>query len=347
MLNHAKPMAKNESQQLSAGARKAAVFVLAVGDEIARELFTLLSEDEIRHLGDVARKLEDVSRSEVISVLEEFRQRFAGGHIPQKGVGSMFQLMMERALGEDRAHALFGPEESLEDPFDACKAVDAVTLGRLLEAEHAQTIAIVLDALSPERAAKVLQQIDEARAPEIVWRMAHLGNVSDDVRRDVGKTFSAELMAMNLVQPHDVDVDEGAGDERTVGLLKALPTEFSNAVLANLETRDMEFAKDLKSKLFTFDDLVGLDSRSMQRLLRELDTKTLAVAMKGASEAVSNLIYSSMSSRAAEMLRDDIDAMGPTRLADVEAAQKAIVEAAVRLEEDGVITIPRGEGDVV
>lgn len=347
MITHAKPMARRESHQLSAGARKAAVFVLAVGDEIARELFTLLSEEEIRHLGDVARRLEDVSRSEVVSVLEEFRQRFAGGHIPQKGVGSMFQLMMERALGEDRANALFAPEESPEDPFDACRAVDVGTLARLLEAEHAQTIAIVLDALEPERAAKVLQKLDESRAPEIVWRMSHLGNVPDDVRRDVGKTFSSELLAMNLVQPRNFEEGEDKGEDHTIDLVKALPTEFANTLLTSLESRDAEFAKEMKAKLFTFDDLVGLDSRSMQRLLRELDTKTLAVAMKGASEPVGNLVYASMSSRAAEMLRDDIDAMGPTRLADVEAAQKSIVAAAIRLEEDGVITIPRGEGDVV
>jgi flagellar motor switch protein FliG len=343
-MANVKPILRTESQELSAGARKAAVFVLAVGDEIARELFTRLSEDEIRDLGDVARRLEDVSRAEVISVLEEFRQRFAGGHIPKKGVGSMFQLMMERALGEDRAHALFPQEETMDDPFDAVKTVDAGTLARLLEAEHAQTIAIVLDALSSDRAAKVLQKLDEARAPEIVWRLAHLGNVSDEVRRDVGKTFGAELLAMNLKTP---DSDEENSEERTVGLVKALPTEFANNLLTLLEARDAEFAKDLKSKLFTFDDLVGLDSRSMQRLLRELDTKSLAIAMKGSSTGVSDLIFGSMSSRAAEMLKDDIDAMGPTRLADVEAAQKTVVEAAIRLETDGVITIPRGEGDVV
>lgn len=327
---------------VSAGARKAAIFVLTVGDEVARELFTRLSEDEIRYLGDVAQRLENVTPAEVAEVLLEFRQYFQGGHIPKKGVGGVFQLMIERALGEDRAKNLFSPKRRLDDPFELCNAIDTSLLAKLLENEHPQTTAVILDGIDPKRSSEVLAKFDAEMVPDIVYRMAHLKGVSEEVRQEIGDTFAAELRAMNLGQE-----EPESSDQKTVQVLKSMKPDVSKSVLESLEAVDIEFARELKAKLFTFDDLTALDSRSMQRLLRELDSKQLAVAMKGASDGISSLVFSSMSSRAADMLRDDIDAMGPVRLADVEAAQKSIVDAAMRLEEEGVLTLPRGGDDVL
>jgi len=335
-------MRASDTQAIHEGARKAAIFVLTVGDDVARELFTRLSEDEIRYLGDVAQRLENVTPLEVVEVLQEFQQYFKGGHIPKKGVGGVFQLMIERALGEDRANNLFSPKRRLDDPFELCNSIDAGLLARLLENEHPQTTAVILDGIDPKRASEVLAKFDPGVVPDIVYRMAHLKGVSEEVRQEIGDTFAAELRAMDLG-----DVDEPDSDLKAIRVLKAMSPNASKAVLESLEEVDVEFARDLRGKLFTFDDLVGLDSRSMQRLLRELDTKQLSVAMKGASDGVSNLIFSSMSSRASDMLRDDIDSMGPVRLADVEAAQKSVVGAAMRLEEEGVITLPRGGDDVL
>lgn len=331
-----------DSHSLNPGARKAAIFVLTVGDEVARELFTRLSEDEIRYLGDVAQRLENVTPHEVAEVLKEFQQYFKGGHIPKKGVGGVFQLMIERALGEDRAKNLFSPRRRLDDPFELCNTIDPDLMAGLLEGEHPQTAAVILDGIDPKHASLVLSKFNPDAVPDIVYRMAHLKGVSDEVRQEIGDTFAAELRAMNLGGE-----EESKSDLRTIQVLKAMSPNASKAVLDSLEQVDGAFARELRGKLFTFDDLVALDSRSMQRLLRELDSKQLAVAMKGASDNVTNLIYGSMSSRAADMLRDDIESMGPIRLADVEAAQKSIVDAAMRLEEEGVITLPRGGDDVL
>jgi flagellar motor switch protein FliG len=199
-----------------------------------------------------------------------------------------------------------------------------------------------LDGIDPKRSSEVLSKFDPDLVPDIVYRMAHLKGVSEEVRQEIGDTFAAELRAMNVAQE-----EPGNADQKTIQVLKSMKPDASKSVLESLEAVDLEFARELKAKLFTFDDLTALDSRSMQRLLRELDSKQLAVAMKGASDGISNLVFSSMSSRAADMLRDDIDAMGPVRLADVEAAQKSIVDAAMRLEEEGVLTLPRGGDDVL
>lgn len=322
------------------GLRKAAIFVLTVGDELARELFMRLTEDEIRELGRVAMQLEHVTQAEIRAVLGDFQHRFEGGFVPPRGAGGMFHLMVEDALGEDRASALFKTEDEGpgEDPFEICKSIDPGTLADLIRDEHPQTIAIVLAAIGAESAGKVLDQFEPDTASDIVYRLAHLDAVPDDIKREVGATLAYEISQMDA-DPADVAAET---EKVTVDVIKALPRERSDELFRLLEERDEEFVRDMKAKIFTFEDLAGLDPRSMQRLLREVDSKNLALAIKGGSEAIVELVYSSMSSRAAEMLRDDIDAMGPTPLTEVEMAQKAILEIASGLEEQGIITIPRG-----
>jgi len=328
--------------RVPAGLRKAAIFVLAVGDEIARELFTRLTEDEIRELGHVAVRLTNVTQREIRAVLGEFRHRFDGGFVPTRGAGGMFHLMVEGALGRDRASALFPEKEEVvnlgEDPYELCRSVEPETLANLIREEHPQTIAIVLSSIGAEGAGKVLDEFDPEVASDIVYRLAHLDAVPDDVKREIGASIAAEIAQMD----QDPALVALQTEKVTVDVMKALPRERSDELFKFLEERDEEFAKDMRSKIFTFDDLGGLDPRSMQRLLREVDSKALALSMKGANEQIVDLVYSAMSSRAAEMLKDDIDAMGPTRRADVEDAQKSILEIAAGLEEQGIITIPRG-----
>ncbi|MCA9564970.1 MAG: flagellar motor switch protein FliG, partial [Myxococcales bacterium] len=178
---------------------------------------------------------------------------------------------------------------------------------------------------------------------DVVYRMAHLGNVAEDIRADIGSTLLAELRAMGpLQQTEEID-----GNARAVELTKSLPGDYSDLVMERIESTDVEFAAELKAKLFVFDDLGALDARSMQRLLREVDSKDLMVALKGAQQFVQDAMLAAMSTRAAEMLRDDMDAMAPVRIVDVEAAQGAILEVAFRLEAEGVLALPRGGSDDV
>lgn len=328
---------------IPAGLKKAAILILVVGDELAREMFTRLSEEEIRNLGEAAASLKGVTRAEIMEVLLEFKRTFRGGTIPQRGAGNMFQLMVERAIGEQRARALLETEDD-EDPFELCMDIEPETLAEVLEREHPQTTAVVLGSIDEKHASKVLDGFEMDYAAEVILRMARMGNSSEEIKRDIGRSLHAELRDLATQS----SADEVAPEDTTVAILKRMKTEQSNDLLGLLESRDAEFAQRLRSKMFSFADLIALDSRSMQRLLREVDTTMLSRAMKGSDEDLQGLIFSSMSSRAAEMLQDDMNAMGPMRLAEVEEAQEAIIAVALRLEEEGILVIPRGgESDLV
>ena len=325
------------------GLRKASILILVVGDELAREVFTRLSEDEIRQLGAAASSLKDVTRGEIAEVLLEFKRLFRGGTIPGSGAGDMFQLMVERALGTERARALL-EEADEDDPFALCGEVDPESLAEVLGREHPQTTAVVLGAIEQAHAGAVLDALESSYAADVVFRMARMGQPAEEIRRDIGKSLHAEIAEL-AARAQDDPVDP---EDATVAVLKRMKTAHSDHLLGLLEDRDEEFARGLRGKMFSFADLSVLDGRSMQRLLREVDTTLLGCALKGADEELKELIFASMSSRAADMLRDDMDAMGPTRITEVEESQEAIVEVALRLEEEGVLAIPRGgDSDLV
>ena len=323
------------------GVRKAAVLILALGDELAREIFKRLDEDEIRQLGVAATQLNNVTTGEVIEVLGEFRDTFGGGYVPEMGAGGVFQLMVERAIGRERARALL-QAPTHEDPFEFCHALDPRAVATVMAREHAQTVAIVLASLDQHVAAEIMSHFSAQRSAEVIFRMARLGAVNDDVMRDIGATLREEFEAMGSFETSGEGMD---GEERAVEILKAMKQEETDALIAQLGDADEEFAKGLRSKLFIFEDLAALDPRTMQRLLREIDSKLLSVALKGAQESLQESFFGAMSTRASEMLRDDMEASGPMRVADVEAAQIEIVEVAMKLESDGVIVLPRGGSD--
>lgn len=319
------------------GVRKAAILVLAVGDELAREVFTRLSEAEIRQLGQKAAQLENVTRREVTEVLLDFKRAFRGGDIPKYGAGSMFQLMVERALGEDRARDLLAFDEA-EEPFAICMEVEPDALAEVLRREHPQTTAVVLSSIDGNHAGAVLDHFEPDYAADIVYRMARLGHPSEEIKRDIGKSLATELEALAAA----ADASEQDPQDITVSVLKTMGRDTTDLLFDELEVRDQELAQNMRNQMFSFRDLEALDNRSMQRLLREVDGALLARAMKGCDGALRDLIFDSMSERAADMLRDDLEAMGPMRITDVEEAQEAVVAIAMQLEEEGVLAIPRG-----
>ncbi len=334
-------MAVQMLYERGSGVRKAAILILALGDELAREIFKRLDEEEIRRLGVAATQLNNVTTGEVIEVLQEFRETYGGGYVPEMGAGGVFQLMVERAIGRDRARALL-QAPTYEDPFEFCHDLDPRAVATVMAREHPQTAAIVLASLDHTVAAEILKNFSADRSAEIVFRMARLGAVNDDVMRDIGSTLREEFEAMGSFEAGTDAID---GEATAVEILKAMQQEYTDALIEELSYADDMFAQNLRSKLFIFEDLANLDPRTMQRLLREVDSKLLGVALKGAEPALQECFFSAMSTRAADMLKDDMDAGGPIRVADVEAAQKDIVEVAMKLEEDGVIVLPRGGTD--
>jgi len=323
------------------GVRKAAILILALGDELAREIFKRLGEDEIRQLGLAASQLDNVTSTEVIEVFQEFTETFQGGYVPEMGAGGVFHIMVERALGADRARALL-TAPTYEDPFEFCHDIDPRSVATILSREHPQTVAIVMASVDYDVSAEVLKYFTPDQSAEIIFRMSHLGTINDDVMRDIGQTLREEFEAMGSFETGSEGID---GQATAVEILKCLQQEYADQLIEELSYTDDSFAQELRSKLFIFEDLGKLDPRTMQRLLREVDSKLLSVALKGADQGLQDAFFGAMSSRASEMLRDDMEASGPMRIADVETAQSDIVEIAMQLEADGLIVLPRGGAD--
>ncbi|MFT4704478.1 MAG: flagellar motor switch protein FliG [Bradymonadia bacterium] len=322
---------------MSPGVRRAAILVLVLGNDVAKRVFDRIPEGEIRRLASAARELTSVTRTEVEAVLREYLRAHQGGHIPEDRAGGALEFMMERALGQEHLRALLADTGSL-GPFEVIAAAPVDLLSGLLRNEHPQTVAIVLASLPAGHAGRVLEALGPDSSSEILYRLATLGDVPEDVRREVGVTLAAELQAMGTTSGSGTMDGQGIAVEIT----KTLNSAFSDEMLELLEEADEDFANGIRSKLFVFDDLAQLDARTMQRLLREVDSKALMVALKGTPPETQDAVFSAMSSRAAEMLREDMEASAPVRIKDVEEAQTSVIEVAFRLENEGAIALPRG-----
>ena len=322
------------------GTRKAAVLLLTLGDEVAREVFRRLSEPELKRLNLVASRLDDISVGEVLETLEEFKKTFTGDFVPERSAGQVFQFMLERGLGEDRAQSILKlPVE--ERPFAFCQEVELATLARVLGSEHPQTAAIVISFFDPQRASALLESFEEEFSSQIVHRIATLGPIDPEIVQDLSVTLRDEL------RQNGSGLVGGAfkrdGERLAVGILKQMPEERSEALMEQIGKFDDALAEELRSQMFTFQDLIKLDSRSMQRLMREVDTRHLSVALRDVEESLQEAFLSAMSSRASELLRDDMESGGPVRISDISAAQQQILDVALRLDGEGVLILPRGD----
>lgn len=328
--------------------RKSALVLLMLGEDVAKNVLLHLSEDEIRKLGRAASQMQDVSPQEIVDAMQEFSELFRGEQVPKGGAEALFQGLAERALGPERAKALLHINDDDEEPFTLLERLPVSRAANLLAQEHPQTIALVLTQLTPASGAAIISKLPEERRSEIMARMASLGSVSSDILRELGTSLRESLRELGA-QPEASNDDAPVLDQqaRVVEILKGMDDDLSNNLLEDLAMRDPELAAELRSKLFVFEDLQRLDARSLQRLLREVDTRRLSVALRGAPENVQEAFFAAMSSRAADMLREDMESGGMVRLADVEAAQKEIVEVALRLEREGTLVLPRGGADLV
>lgn len=321
------------------GTRKAAILLLTLGDEVAREVFRRLSEEELKQLNIVANQLNNVSVGEVLKTLEEFKKTFSGDFVPEKSAGQVFQFMLERGLGHDRAQALsIIPKE--EEPFDFCNLIDVHALCRVLSTEHPQTAAIVISFFDPKRASEVLEVLSADFSGQIVQRIATLGNIDPDLIHDISNTLREEFKSISSSSGGEVKRD---GESIALDILKQMKEELSDTLITEISDHDQMLAEQLRALMFTFQDLIKLDSRSMQRLMREVDTRHLSVALRNTEAELQEAFLSAISSRAAELLRDDMDSGGPVRVDDITAAQQQVLDVALRLDSEGVLILPRGD----
>ena len=327
-------MAKPEDYRGLSGPQKAALLMLALGEEQCSRLFGMMHEDEIKEISSAMAQLGSVRAEMVERLCVEFTDNIGGsGHL----VGSYesTERLLSKVLPRDRAQQIM---DEIRGPagrtmWDKLGNVNEAVLANYLKNEYPQTVAVVLSKIRPEHAARVLSLLPEAFAMEVVMRMLRMESVQKDVLDGVERTLRAEFMS-NLARSTRRDAHELMAD-----IFNNLDRQVETRFLAALEDRNRDAAERIKSLMFTFDDLQRLDGQSIQLLLREVEKEKLPIALKGASEKIRDLMFRNLSERAAKMLREEIDALGPVKLREVDEAQAAIVALAKELAAQGQIEI--------
>jgi len=321
------------------GAVRAAAVLLGLGPEAATGVFRLLGEADIRAVARGVRRLRSSPTHTVAESLRAF-VTLLERPVPDASVADdELREIAARAVGDETARRAFDGVAAPPPPDEVLGAVvhaDPEVLAMVLSHEQPQTVALVLSALGPERAVSVLERLPETQRPAVVRRMATVESVSPDVLREVGQALAAELRAVLAGGMRRVD-----GRGAAVGLLRRSPGPQQAEVVEQVERDDPALAEELRRRLFTFDDLSALADRDVQVLVKEVDSGQLALALKGAGPAMRERFLRNMSSRAGEMLGEEMEALGPVRVADVERAQAELVSAALALADKGRIALVR------
>lgn len=336
-------MAGGRNKDLT-GKQKAAILLITLGPEVSAKVFKNLKDEEIEDLTLEIANLRKVPQELKERVVDEFRDMFmAQEYITQGGIEYAREIL-DRALGPHRAGDIISRlTASLQiRPFDFARRTDPAQLLNFIQNEHPQTIALIMAYLNPEQAGIILSALPAAKQVDVARRLATMDRTPPEVLSEV-----ETLLERKIASFMTSEFTTAGGVESTVEVLNRTDRATERTILEALTDQDPELAEEIKRRMFVFEDITLLDDRSIQQVLREVESKDLALALKTASEEVSNRIYKNMSKRASEMLREDIKFMGPVRLRDVEDAQQRIVNVVRKLEEAGEIVVARGGGDEI
>ncbi|ESU72154.1 MULTISPECIES: flagellar motor switch protein FliG [Geobacillus] len=335
-------MAKRERKGGLSGRQKAAILLISLGPDVSASVYKHLSEEEIEKLTLEISNVRQVTAEQKEEVLEEFRQlALAQDYIAQGGIAYAKEVL-EKALGPDKAMQIINRLTSalMVRPFDFARKADPMQLLNFIQNEHPQTIALILSYLEPAQAGQILSALPQEMQADVARRIALMDSTSPEIINEVEQILERRLSA-TVVQ----DYTQAGGIEAVVEVLNQVDRSTERTILDALEIQDPELAEEIKKRMFVFEDIVTLDHRAIQRVIREVDNNDLMLALKVASDEVKNIIFRNMSTRMAETFKEEMEYMGPVRLRDVEEAQSRIVAVIRRLEEVGEIVIARGGGD--
>jgi len=330
--------------QALTGIQKAAILMIALGSERSAEVVKHLGDVEIEQLTLEMANVRKVSPDQRDYVVEEFHQMcIASDYIAQGGI-EYARDVLERALGESRAFDIISRlATSLKmRPFDLVRRTDPKQLFSFIQGEHPQTIALIMTHLPVDKAATLLSSLPPDRQADVAKRVATMGRTSPEVLKEIEKVLERKISSLA-----PTDYTASGGIQSIVDVLNRTDPSSVKVVMDALEMDDPDLAEQIKRQMFVFEDIVILDDRGIQLVLREVETKDLGLALKGSNPEVGQRILTNMSSRASQMLKDDMEFMGPVRLRDVEEAQQRIVKVIRKLEESGAIVISRGGSDEI
>lgn len=322
--------------------QKAAILMIALGPEYSAMVMKHLTDEEVEKLTLEIANQQQVTPEVTQMVVSEFYQMSMAKSYLSTGGLRYAQDVLEKALGAEKASIIIGRlTTSLQvRPFDFLHKTDPSQLLNFIQNEHPQTIALIMAYLEPDQAATILASLPQDRRAEVSKRIAQMDRTSPDVLREVERVLERKLSSL-VTQ----DFTVAGGTKAIVEVLNRVDTSTQKDILETLEVDDQELAEEIKKLMFVFDDIVMLDDRSMQRVLRDVENKDLSLALKAAQAEVSEKVFKNMSKRAGDMLKEELEFMGPVKLRDVEEAQQRIINVIRTLEEKGEIVISRGGGD--
>jgi len=324
------------------GLNDAAILLVSLGEEEAAEVFKHLTPKEVQKLGETIARMRGVTREKVDFVIDRFTSDAASQSLLVDDASDYVRSVLKRALGDDKAALLIDRIMQGGDisGIESLKWMDPLSVAELLRGEHPQIVAAILVHLEYEQAAAVLMQFPDRARSEVMLRVATLEGIQPTALKDLNEVLFKVLAGGDKVRKTSL-----GGVKTAAEMLNQMGGNADVAVLDTIRNYDPELAQKIMDKMFVFDDLVKLDDRSVQLVLREVVSETLIVALKGGSMEVRDKILANMSMRAAESLREDLEGRGPMRLSEVEAQQKEILKVVRRLVEEGQVTIGSGPED--
>jgi flagellar motor switch protein FliG len=319
------------------GPEKAVLFLLSLDEAVAMPIVRELAESDLRKLRAVASTMREIPAEALDDAFGEFLNRSSSAVAVPRGGLAYLKRLSAGALGEEKAREVF-EDRTTTSPLSRLEAAPPEAVAALMASEPSQLVAAVLARLEPNAAAAVLACMPQDRQGTLVAQVSQMTELPAKVVEDVANALANELPTDDAATLISVD-----GVARAAEMLNAAGKETSDSILKRIEEDDATIAAEVRTAMFTFDDLARLDARAMRELLREVPSERLTMALKGASPAVLQAVYGGLSGRAAELIKDDLELLGKVRKADLDASRREIVEAALRLESDGRIDLGREE----
>ena len=335
-------MAKSIKGSSISNREKIAVLMVALGNDVAAEVYKKLDDASIELITLEIANLRKITPELKLEVMKEAQEVLMAREFMARGGVEYARDVLERALGPERAQNLLTRiTASLQvRPFDFMRHTDPQQVLGFIQGEHPQTIALILSYLDPAQAAMIISGLPAVMQAEVAKRIARMDRITPEVLREVERVLERKL---STVMGQDFTM--AGGIDAVVGIINSADRTTERNIMEYLEENDPELAEEIKKRLFVFEDIIRLDDRSLQRVLREVEMKELGLALKGATEELRTKFFKNMSKRAAEMLQEDMDYMGPVRVKDVEDAQQKVVNVVRALEEAGEIVIAVGGED--
>jgi flagellar motor switch protein FliG len=327
-----------------AGIRKAAILTVLLGDEASAGVFRYLQEDEVQEISREISRLGKIDPEVADLVLDEFHRMTTAQTLVARGGAEFAKRLLVKAFGGDASKKLLDRLNiSLQSTlvgFDSLQKADPAQLSKFIASEQPQTIALVLAHLNSSQAAALLSSLPAPLRADIVMRMASLEQISPEIISKITTILEQKLRSLG-----DFNRESYGGIRAVAELINRMETKSAASILEKIENENPALALSIRNLMFVFDDVMLIDDQGMREIIQRIDKKTLTVALKGCSEELKIQFFRNMSSRAVEMLREDMDVLGPVKVRDVEAAQQQIVAVIRKLDEDGIISLKGGGGD--